>query len=377
MVAMSVALSLAGTTQCRAQQWISTPSLRVGGNYDSNIRLVADDPTEATNGLVDASWTLSRNGERLSWRVTPRFNILRYSNQPLLDRTDKFFFLDGTYAGERVSWLANAGYVHDSTLTSELGLSGITEVNRPHDLLTAKLGPTVQITERVSAQGEVGWSQNRYDRSEGTGLTDYDYGNASLSSGWKATANATLSLSGYGGVMRLPDSGTTSRNVGAQLRIASPVNELLSWELAAGPSRVITDVAIDNGMSSSARLGLRNDKSALSFGSGRDVIPTGRGSLSRREYVSLDGSYRFAEYLTASADVHWTKNRDVASTLNTNTTAIRYTSANSSLRWFFLSDWSVSVHAGWAEQAYSSSPSVAHGWHGGIDFTWRSQGNEH
>ncbi|MBC7983061.1 MAG: hypothetical protein H7Y02_04315 [Candidatus Obscuribacterales bacterium] len=374
---MTAALSIISINESVSQSWTTESSVRVGGHYDDNIRLSTSDEQSGSSGAADAAFTLSRKDARLLLSLTPRLNYLRYSDQPLLDRADKFVALNGSYLGERMSWGGSSNYVRDNTLTSELGLSGIADVNRTHENLAVSLSPSWRWSERGNLSLNTAWSQHRYERPEGTGLTDYDYASASVSNSYALTSEMRFSVSVFGGALRVPLRGTVTKSSGAQAQLASQIDDLWSWAIGAGPTRVTTDLATDNGFGYNASLQRRGVLGTFAAAAGSDVIPTGRGTLSKRVHASLSLSQPLSEHLTASLETAWTRNRDIASTVATGSVSVRYLSTNTALRWQFTPTWSAWVSAGWVEQRYSLRDDAAEGLRGGMGFAWQGLERTH
>lgn len=368
---MCAALHIA--PRAHAQAVVSSSTVHVGGYYNSNTRLSGDAPVADSSGSADATWMLARRDERLSWSITPRIHHQRYNEQSVLDRTDKYLSVQGRWAAERASVESAVRYVRDNTLTSELGLSGISEVDREHSVLAVNASPSLSISERGTVRLDGAWSRNRYERPQGTGLTDYDYLSVGISNIYALSEVTQLALSFSSGQLRVPGADVETDNLHAQLRLTSAIGEGLNVTLAGGPSRVETELETDSGFNYRAEVQWRGERTSLSTVAGRDVIPTGRGSLSERVHAALAIQYSISERVTTSLRGDWSSNVEVTPLHTIIPVEVQYAGINAMIRWRVLEDWAVWTSAGWTEQRYPVVDSTARGWRGGIGLSWQSR----
>jgi hypothetical protein len=294
----------------------------------------------------------------------------RFENDQSLNRTEYSASFDGRRVGERSSWVGRFDYVRDTTLTSELGLSGITQVDRDHEARTLTVAPSFRLSERGRISIQTGWSQSRYEKAENTGLTDYDYGSASIAGDYSLWQGASLGLSGSGGVVRVPDFGTTSRNYAAQLTFRADASELWSWSVGVGPSRITTDIAEDDGLEYRFDASRRTERVSIGIEAVRSVIATGRGVLSKRLMGTIAGSAQIASHTSISLNAQWSRNEEIVSSLGAESDH-RYVAASSTLSHQLFPSWTVWILGGWEEQASSRDERSANRWRGGLGFSWR------
>ncbi|HKE94527.1 MAG TPA: hypothetical protein VKB34_09500, partial [Povalibacter sp.] len=118
-------LLTAGTATAGAAEWRIEPSIGSGVGYADNPRLLPDVEQGYANYQTDLSLPMSYDDGRTSFSVLPRWMRAVFPEDSLLDRNDRYLSLTGQRRYETASWSASAGFVRDTTLTSELGLTGL------------------------------------------------------------------------------------------------------------------------------------------------------------------------------------------------------------------------------------------------------------
>lgn len=369
-----IALTAMTTTSGFGAGWGNAFNARIAAGYDDNVRLSAADPQTSSNVLADLSAAFLRHGDSVDFSLNPHALLMRYPELHLLNHDDVDVNAALTQRGERFKRVASVSYLRDSTLTSERGLTGLTETNRPHETVGATFSNAVQATQRFTISGQGSWTANHYADASGTGLVDYDYGAAAINADYSLTARSSLSFDGSYGKLIVPTTDAGSRSLAANIGWQTLLAERWKVSLSAGPIRVESDFIVDNGTGYSMSLRHESEVNAFIVSLSRDVIPTGRGVLSKRERASLSWSYNVTERLSAQATAQWIKNREVAPDFGVEFPATRYANVSSDWQWQCTPSIALYASFAWATQRQDNISDSAKGYRMNIGIAWRSLG---
>ena len=161
-----------------AAEFLVTPSFQAKGEYTSNIRLTATDPTDDWRTILSPGLDLSYNTERFSLKTDFQVDFLLYLQETQLN-TEHYDLDAGAEfrPSERFRFNLGYAYVRDSTLDTELDETGVVTVRSMRDRTTMKGGATYTITERSSLTADIQAGNNQYD---GHAHVNFDSYNASL-----------------------------------------------------------------------------------------------------------------------------------------------------------------------------------------------------
>jgi opacity protein-like surface antigen len=362
--------------QASAADWQVVPSMSVGTSYAENPRLLAggDSSSSGTVGEIKAS--LRRLTERSELTLRPRFAGARYSDDESLDNDDQFINGGYRWVGERSEWNMDLGFTRDTTLTSELGSTGLVESNRRHEAGTFSASPKVMFTERVSGGLQMYLVDNRYLDAELTGLVDYRYTALSLFSMVTLTdAGSALSITAQGG--RLTTEGLFGQETrDGTLRLGWSFQPWLLWtaSLSAGPSTVETDAASDTGIVFDGEIKRQGDRWSLTANAGRSQSPTGRGVLTRRDEVRLTFARSLTERLSANIVARWSQAEDLLPQQGrTVRYQVDYASFGLGANWRLSRDWSVALQLFGNTQDYELATERANGYRASLSIVWNGQ----
>jgi hypothetical protein len=168
--------------------------------------------------------------------VTPQFSATRYKHETDLDITTgsiDFAFVEKL---ERGQWSFEGLGLTDSTVTSELGTTGVTNVNRRHTAGTLSLGYQYSSSERLSWQVQGSGQLTRYTDAAAFGLVNYDYGSVQFGPLWSFSERVQGSLILQ--VDRLtPQESTSQNSYSAYLQLKRNFSEQYAWRVSAGGTR--------------------------------------------------------------------------------------------------------------------------------------------
>ena len=359
---MAALLALLGSSTARAAEWQGTPSVRLGAEYADNPLLVPKSATTYTSstgdGTADLSADISKHGDNYDLSADPRAFFSRYVHRSLFDHDDQYLNLTGDLKSERTTWQGGVNGVRDTALTSEVGLTGITDTNRRHESLSVDGGPTYHLTERLTAAGQGSWLANHYVDAVGTGLVDYRYLSGDLNTNYALTERTQLGLDVSAGQLSASQGTSRSNNYAVQAVLTSRLTELWTANLSGGPSREdFGGVQRAAGAVYAAGLQHQGELYNLNAKISRTVTPTGRGVLTKYDQVLLSASGSITERLSTVVTAQYSRNRDYLNNSPTapGTYALRYYSVQDELQWKLTPAWSLSLTAQ-AQRQYTTVP---------------------
>jgi hypothetical protein len=366
LVTLAAAAASAG-----AADWRITPVASSGIGYVDNPRLIPHSDEAYTNYRAEFSAPMSFDDGRTNISLDPRLVIASYPQDSLLDRNDKYVTLSAQRSYETAIWAGSASFVRDTTLTSELGLTGLQEVNRPHEALSLTATPTLLLSDRMQLGAQLYWSDNNYKDAEFTGLVDYRYSLGAASANYVWTEKVKLSMQASLGRLEVPAYGTRSDTINVTAALAWQYSELWSAQLSVGPSRVESEIGNDQGYVYSASVKRRGLRSGISALVARDVTPTGRGVLVTRDQATLSTQYSLTERLSWTVAAEFSRTTDTVSGLAAGRQRIEYSSVDTSLRWQMTPNWSALLSVNGRTQDYDSRRDPASGSSVAIGLLWQ------
>lgn len=364
-------------SQSQAAEWRLTPSMNIGTSYTENPRLLMDGGESDTGAVGEMTVSLKRSSERSELSLRPRLYSSRYRSDDSLDSDDRYLTAGYRWIGERGEWNMSLDLTQDSTLTSELGQSGVVQANRRHEAGAFSVSPNVMFTERVSGGVQMYVLDSRYIDAGQTGLVDYRYTSASLfstialsetGSNFSITAQAgELSTQGF--------FGTDTRDGSLRLALACQPWELWRANLSAGPSFVETEAGSDSGAIFGAELKRTAERWSFSTSVNRSQSPTGRGVLTRRDRALLSSSRQLTERLTGSVSTQWVRNQDLQAEASGGTRSfnVDYAQLDLSADWRLARSWSLLLRLSGNTQKYNTGPDRADGYRASLSIVWNGQ----
>lgn len=340
-----------------AAEWTFTPSGELVTQSQQNPYLSPDEDKkhEVSNGVAAlAGIGVQRRTERSLFTLQPAIRAYRYDNNTTLDRNEQHVALAFDWDGEKVAWRTSADATRDTTLTSELGNTGLTQGNQRHEAYQLAVGPTWTVSERWQVQSSVSAQANRYP-DESTGLANYRYSTVMLGSTYAATEKLAVTLYGTAGLLdgegRSPNTTDTSANISVQYAW-SP---LTSFNASVGPSWVKTDGVREQGLRYRAAVSHALERSAVSFSVGRRQAPSGRALLTEVDEAALTFATQITEHLSATAATTYTKRRNVLRMFGIDLERVSYARADLGLAWRMSPNWRVNFNVGAGLQQIGSA----------------------
>ncbi|WP_129779371.1 hypothetical protein [Peristeroidobacter soli] len=362
--------------QASAAEWRVMPSAYVGTSYAENPRLRVDDNDSVSGAIGELKASLQRVTERSELSLRPRFVAARYSDDESLDSDDQFVTGGYRWMGERSEYNIELGLTRDTTLTSELGSTGLVDSNRRHQTGTFTVAPKVMFTERVSGGLQMYLADNRYIDADATGLVNYRYGALSLFSSIVLTdAGSSLTVTAQAG--RLTTEGLFAQETrDGTLRLGWSFQPWLLWSasLSAGPSTVETALANDTGWVFDGEIKRLGDRWSLTAAASRNQSPTGRGVLTRRDEAKLSFDRALTERLSASIAARWIRSEDLLPQQGrVKAYQADFAQLSMATSWRLSRDWSLSLQLTGNTQDFELATERANGYRASFNVLWNGQ----
>jgi hypothetical protein len=357
-----------------AAQWSFGPTARLQVLTETNPRLVKDGAEDVHGLVAGADLSLLRATELASLSLDASATQRRYDQASALDRLDINTALSLKARRERFSWQAAATATRDTTLTSELGLSGQTQVRSRHESASGTLAADWSASERFQVNFGASVQFDFYPGQD-VALVDYRYRSANLGGSYALGPRSTLALTAQLGEMAVSGNDYKSNDSVLMLQYQFRPSERFSLAIGGGPSRAKGPGSSENGATFSASLSRIGERVRTSLSGGRRIAPTGRGYLSRRDNASLGLSVSLTEYLNGSLDASYIRSKDVLADFGLSLSDVRYRRATAGLGWQLGRSWSLGASAGYSEQLSRGTSAGGHGFDAQVGISWN--GNPH
>lgn len=284
---MLTAIAIAAGGASPAADWSKTLEAATNATYLTNPQLQAGSNLADRSALLTVDGNTTMQTERGQLSVTPRFSMTRYQRETGLDINTGSIDLASVEKLERGQWTLSGQALTDSTVTSELGLTGITNVNRRHDAGTVSMGYQYFSTERLSWQLQGTWAVTRYSDALRFGLTDYDYASVQFGPTWNFSERVLGSLN-FEADQITPQAGSIEKDYSANLVLKRSFSEQYSWKASVGATRVDTGTS-GSGTSSVFELDATRQGERVQWNVAvkRAVLPIGLGLLAREDVATL------------------------------------------------------------------------------------------
>jgi hypothetical protein len=301
--------------------------------------------------------------------LDPQFLLVRYAEDRTLNRDDVSVAAGADRKFERGRWINSVIYRHDTTITSELQTSGITEFNLPHEHLALTTAPSMQLTELWSVGATASWSEDQYSGDHSVGLVDYNYSSLGAQLGYSLSERSSLQIDASVGRFYLPVDHSVTNQYAANLRFETAFDELWHFSIGGGPLRVVSGDVDDPGIGLSAKLQRQSETNNFGFDLSNDTIPDGRGTLSRQTQAVASFTHNFSSRLAADFSAQWTLTRDALPEFGIEFGSVTYWGASSALRWQVAPTLSASFSISWNQQLQDRG--AADAYRAGLSLSWQ------
>jgi hypothetical protein len=354
-----------------AGAWSVAGQGQLGVGYDDNVRFSSVNPVGAWNGQADVSGQLLYQDDAFLWRLSPHVQAVRYDGLQVLNRTDQYLTILTQKTTETNSTNLTLTGTRDTTLTSELGFTGLAEVNKQHHGITATVSNDWNLTERFDLSTQLYASVNHYIDAAFTGLVDYNYGSALMSADYDFTERSTLTFQASLGKLQVPDvkaydKTTLSTSIGYAVQFAQRWHASVS----VGPSQIRTQGRDQTGSVYQIAVTRKAERSDLSLSLTRDVTPNGLGQLSRRQQGQISWNTALGARWSTTWSASVTRNQNVLQGNQPAQDSVTYGDLNANLSWRLTPTWSASVAAGYSQQKLSGIALAADKRYATLGISW-------
>jgi hypothetical protein len=295
---MLTTLAMAGGRSSAAADWSNTLDANATAGYVTNPRWQPGVNTSDEFAQVMVDGSTSAQTEHGQLTVTPRLSVTRYVHETDLDIDAGS--LELMYLGklERGQWMFDVAGLTDSTVTSELGTTGVTNVNRRHTQGNLSLSYQYYSTERLSWLLQGSGQITRYNDAAAFGLTDYDYGSVAFGPTWNFSERVQGSLTLEADRLS-PHTGARQNDYSASLQLKRNFSERYAWRVSVGGTRV--EYANEGSTTSSQyELGASRQGERVQWDVSikRAVLPIGLGLLTPETVAALGMTLGTSEHST-------------------------------------------------------------------------------
>jgi hypothetical protein len=355
----------------RASEWSATPQFAAHGDYWDNPRLVYGGGSTVEGITTELSAAIARRTESSEITIAPLIRLRRYSGDEHLDGTDNVIRIAAKELTERTTWTFASTALRDSTLTSELGTTGFTQVNKRRDYAEVSAGPTFQIVERSQLSVSVSGLSANYEDNANTGLLDYRYASASITGTRQLSELSQLAIAVSAGRNFVPDAPINEmKNYSATLQYVYQWAATKSLTLFAGPSRVTSQFSTQNGEIYGASLRHQGERFTIDASAERNSRPTGSGIIQQVDAASLTDSFRMTERLSGGIDLSYTHSRESASILRFRPPEVKYLHIDANLTWQWTERLNIVLSAGRNTQQSDFQSQTAKGYLVSLGVNW-------
>lgn len=312
---MVTGIAIARGTTATAADWSETLDATTNVAYDTNPALIPGSNIADQSAQLTVDGNTSAQTELGQLTVTPRFSIIRYARETSFDVETGSIGATFVEKLERGQWTFAGQALVDSTVTSELGTTGVTDINRRHYGDTLSLGYQYSSTERLSWQVQGAWQDARYTDARQFGLIDYDYGSVQFGPTWNFSERVQGSLNLETDRIT-PQVGSTEDDYSASLQVKRAFSEQYSWQAWIGATRVDAGTS---GSGTTSVFGLdasrRGERVQWDVSVKRSVLPIGNGLLAREDQATLAVVVGTSERSSLNLSLNATRSDPVAISL--------------------------------------------------------------
>ena len=366
----ATAVLLAAGGAAGAADWSTAPTMSVGASYVSNPRLLADRKPHDEALSAEFSLPILRKSELTECSLTPLVRDTRFRSDHSLNHDEQSLLANISHRGELATWTADAGVQRDTTLTSELGVTGLTQATLRHQRLSASLGADRQLAPLLSLGAQLSWEGDSYQYRPSSGLTDYHFSAVSLQASYLASAATRWTLTALADRLDLPGNANFSNDIALRLGFQYATGPAWSFTLNGGPSRVQTRIEQRSGWVAALQADRRAERATLSLLASRGVKPSGRGTLTTTDDVTVKVGWAVTERLQSALQLHAIRSRDVVPAIGYQYLDIKYGVVDASLSWRWTETLTLNARVGGNGQRDSFAPGTRSGAFGSLNLSW-------
>ena len=305
-----------------AQEWRFEPEIRVGGEYDDNARLRANEAEifEIDGYILEGSAGFAYETQRSLFRITPTLRSRVYDEEIDVDSDDQFLNLAWTHETIKSQFALRGDYSRESARTAERADADIGEED-PDEIPTDETGVVFnnerrerfrilpqwryEFTERMSFETAFAYTDTSYEDTPLSPLRDYTDSRVTIGLGRQFTPRTR----GYIGATARRFENEVGRDVdgvGARIGFESEISQTTRFKAEVGYEDSDQDGAVED--ADPEFVGdiylVRNLETITMLAQyRRDVTAGGSGRLAAKDSINLSLRKRFTERVSGGLGV--------------------------------------------------------------------------
>lgn len=297
-----------------AADWSTKPWATMQAEYVNNILLIPGYSNWITGGVVNAGAHMQRTDDLGYLRLTPSVRSTWFDSSLPLNANDQL--VNGTWfrREEYSQWRVDANVTRDTTLTSELGVTGLVQQRKRRVASYIAPSYTYLLSPRQTLGIGISFNKVNYKNGLSSGLVDYDYGSANVNWGYKWSEMTTISTSVFTSRMNAQQIANRLDSAGAQIRVTTNISERWSSVFSVGGRHTqgnVLNIGSANGWLAEAHVNRKDEYGSWEAAVSRTVDPSGVGTLLQRDQLLLSREYDLSSLWHISASASLIKNKDV------------------------------------------------------------------
>lgn len=363
-------LGAGGASQLHAAQWSLQPVLSWETDYDSNRSLQPGAPA-SEQAVLSADLQLSRSVENMQLMLEPHFDVRRFSDSIWGPGDDRSVNGSFSWSSERTKLSLSGSVANQNTLTTELIETGILDTNSRRRYDTAGGELDLGRSEKHSFFVQASYLSSSYSGPENIELLlpGYRYESASVGERFITSEHFTLSASAFGDILHSNRAGGSSHEAGGQFDVSYTHSERLSFDVQVGQSRRVLSGSASNGTNIAASVTRNFERSTVSLGYTRSLVPYGNGFLVQRQQITASARHSLSTYLQAELTALRVDNNET--TVRIGVDRRYYDTVLTALNWSIGESWTLRSEASTSWSPPIGYPHAEHGWRAALTMTWR------
>ncbi|EGV18526.1 porin family protein [Thiocapsa marina] len=298
--------------------WDFEPGLSLRLFYDDNVRLSSENPQGSFGGIAEAYGLLSHTSEISEISIRAAVDSSYYADVTELDSTDGALDIIYAYRMDRVELGLEAGFVYDSTLTSEEETTGLVQLNKRRSLFEIRPSMEYEVSERARVGAEVLLQDVSYEDVQDIVLSNYQFLRFGLNGHYDLSERTALIgraiYDRYDAEQNADQSETYGAEVGFRYRVSERmvISGLAGGRSASATSDSPTQAGSGRSTGPIFEFGLERDYEigSISLGLQRSLLPSGRGTLLDTTRANLVIARPITERATARLRASVFRNRN-------------------------------------------------------------------
>lgn len=346
-------------TPVQAAVWTTTPWGTLQAEYTDNLQLIPGYSNWMVGGVANAGVRAQLTDEFGYLRLSPSLRSTRYDSVEPLNGDDQLFDLTWLRRGERSEWRIDGNWTRDTTLTSELAVSGLVQGRKRR--VASYIAPSYSyiLSARQSIGAGVTYTKVNYKDAALTGLVDYDYINANLNWGYRWSEKTTISSLLFASRMEAQKVDNRLESSGAQVRLTTSFSERWSGAFSVGGRHTEGSTLPSGGVQgwlAEASMNRKDEYGSWGGAISRTIDPSGVGTLVQRDQLVLTRDQALSPMWRLGLSASFIENKDVQTLVAVNR---RYRNGAMRLSRVVTPDWYLDLVYSYDWQKYAEQSGEA------------------